>query len=300
MKILLTTNKTYRGQMDMTNWYINAPLKQLGHEVYFYDTVNPEEKDYKRVIEDFKPDLIFCQFTGDKAITPHEPWEEVAEETKSGRTKTFNWFCDDTWRFPIFSNRACWNFNVCSTPEPDYLEKYRSIGYNNIVDGSWHANPEPYPDINFSDKELYMSFIGFLTPSRKAFFDRSSVEVNNIFNVSPEEIFASHANSKIGINLSTNDNDPEGKTQMKQRVFEVPAGQGLLFSEYHPAVERYFEIDKEIITFSSPDEFHKKAKFLIKHPKIVEQIAKAGHERFLKDHQSKIRLQNVLEDIGKC
>ena len=53
-KILLTTNKTLSN--GNTKWvdggYFNLylPLKDLGHEVYFWDTVEPDEPDYQKVI----------------------------------------------------------------------------------------------------------------------------------------------------------------------------------------------------------------------------------------------------------
>ena len=148
MKILLTLNKTYRGMPDAGHWYTYLPLKELGHEVYWYDTVNPPEKySYDKIIEHFKPDLIFCCMTGDRAITPYEPWEHIRRETVTGRTKTFNWFCDDTWRFDKFSKIACSCFTVCSTPEISYVDKYKKIGYNNILLGTWHANSDFYPKI---------------------------------------------------------------------------------------------------------------------------------------------------------
>ena len=64
MRILLTTNKTLSN--GKTKWvdggYYNIylPLKDLGHEVYFWDTVEPDEPDYQKVVDQFKPDLIFC------------------------------------------------------------------------------------------------------------------------------------------------------------------------------------------------------------------------------------------------
>ena len=98
MKILLVSNKTYRGILDGSWWYLYLPLKDMGHEVYFYDTVDPLEKDFKAVVENFKPEIIFCCLTGNLGIAPSEPWEELLEETNNGRSITFNWFCDDTWR----------------------------------------------------------------------------------------------------------------------------------------------------------------------------------------------------------
>jgi spore maturation protein CgeB len=84
---------------------------------------------------------------------------------------------------------------------------------------------------------------------------------------------------------------------MKQRIFETTAGAGVLVTEYHPGIEEYFEINKEIITFETTREFREKVTFLQNKPQIAEKLAKAGHERFLKEHDSKIRLSRVLEEI---
>jgi len=300
LKILLTMNKTYRGLPDSGHWYFYEPLKELGHEVYWYDTVEPIERNYAKVIETFKPELIFCCFTGDHSIAPYEPWSEVLQETATGRTKTFNWFCDDTWRFDNFSSKACKFFNVCSTPEPSYLKKYHKINFKNIILANWHANLKHYPRIGFDKKTIDISFIGNLTEQRKKFFDHVSIPVTNIFGVTSEEMFLTHSKSKIGINLSRNDNDPLKKTQMKQRIFEVTAGNGLLLTEYHPGIEQFYKIDKEIITFKTIDEFNKKASFLLKNPKIIEQIANNGFKRFSSEHDSQTRLTTTLEKINKC
>ena len=297
MKILLTLNKTYRGLPDSGYWYVYMPLKQLGHEVYWYDTVNPDEKDYSKIIEQFKPDLIFCCVTNNRFIAPHEPWGEITQETKSGRTKTFNWFCDDTWRFDDFSSAACQCFNVCSTPDPRYIEKYKSAGYDNAILGAWHANSGFYPKIKFKKKDIDISFIGAPTPSRVKIFDNIDVPIENIFGVNMKELFLCHSRSKIGINFSINDNDPLHKTEIKQRIFEITAGSGLLLTQYHDGIEQFFEIDKEIITYKTTEELSEKSKVLLKNPKLVERIAAAGHKRFLAEHDSKIRLAVLLEKI---
>ena len=303
MNILLTLNKTYRNQMDGGYWNVYLPLLELGHNVYWYDTVNPKEKDYKKIIKAFKPDLIFSCMTGDPHITPYEPWDEIIEETNSGRTKTFNWFCDDTWRFDSFSSKVCASFNVCSTPEPSYIQKYKDIGYNNILLGCWHINKDTYPNTLFEEKNIDLLFMGNPTSSRRQFLriaEKNNISITNIYGVSHEEMLEYYSKSRIGINLSINDNDPERKTQMKQRMFEVPAGRGLLLTQHHEALEHFYEIDKEIITFKTYDEFVKKTSFLLKNPKFVNKIANNGYSRFLKQHESKVRLKNVLEKIVKC
>ena len=78
---------------------------------------------------------------------------------------------------------------------------------------------------------------------------------------------------------------------MKQRIFEIPAGAGLLVTEYHEGIEEYYEIDKEIITFSTIQEFKEKMHFLKSRPKIVEKDCLCWIQRFLK--------QNTSEKIGR-
>jgi len=297
MKIVLAANKTYRGHLDGTYWYMYLPLTKIGHDVYFYDTVNPEEKDFYKVIEDNKPDLIFSCFTGDRAITPYEPWEEIKKETDSGRTRTFNWYCDDTWRFDTFSSKTCQNFTVCSTPEYSYIEKYKELGYSNIIEANWHANIDLYNNIPFEEKDIDISFAGAITRTRKIFFDLCDTPVQTTSGVSHEELLRVHSRSKIGLNLSKNDNDPRGKTQMKQRIFEIVAGNCLLFTEYHPGLERYFEIDKEIVTFSSLMVFKQKSKVLLSNDKLVKSISERGHKRFIQEHESTIRLAKTLDKV---
>jgi len=299
MKILLALNKTYRGAPDTGYWYLYLPLKELGHEVLWYDTVNPEEKNFTKVLESFRPDLIWCCFTNHRPIAPYEPWEEIKKETKWGRTTTFNWFCDDTWRFNNFSSGACHFFNVCSTPEPSYIAKYKEVGYDNITLGTWHANSKFYSPKEFSKRGINISFVGAPNPVRAAFFGQIKAPIRNIFGISQEELFETHARTKIGLNLSINANDPEGKTQMKQRMFEIPAAGGLLLTEHHDALGEFFEINKEIFTFKTPFECSEKIKFLLKNPNIIEKTAMAGHKRFLREHDSKIRLAKVLEQIRK-
>jgi len=302
VRILLTINRTYRGQIDGGHYNVYLPLQSLGHEVYFYDTVDPVEKNYTNVIEEFKPDLIFCCMTGDKNIAPYEPWKEILKETTTGRTKTFNWFLDDTWRFDNFSKLACKYFNVSSTSEPSYVKKFKDIGYENILFGGHHLNFDIFPPMEYDDKDIDSSFIGFLSPSRERFIEQATsigIDIDTIHGVTHEELLDSHNRTKIGINLSVNDNDPLRQTQLKLRIFEILAGKGLLLTEYHKGIEEFFEIDKEIVTFKTFDEFQKKFKFLSNRPKLVKKIALRGHNRFLNSHESKVRLKSVLKQIGE-
>ena len=270
----------------------------MGHEVYFYDTVEPLEKDFNAVVEKFKPELIFCCLTNNRIIAPYEPWDNLLKETEAGRTTTFNWFCDDTWRYDDFSKFACRYFSVVSTPEPQYISRYKTDGYSNVILGGWHTNVDLFPALKYENKDIEMSFMGALTDIRKEFFEKHSEFPVQLFSgVSQEEMLDIFAKTKIGINLSINENDSARKTQMKQRMFEVPAGKGLLFTEHHQGLEYFFEPNKETITFKDDVEFKEKLKFLLNNPTTVEKIAMAGHKRFLAEHESKTRLSKVINQI---
>ena len=89
------------------------------------------------------------------------------------------------------------------------------------------------------------------------------------------------------------------KPQMKLRIFEVVASNSLLLTENVENLEDYFEIGKEIETFSTIDEAKDKINFYLKNDSAREKIANLGHARFLKEHTSKIRLNNILQQINK-
>tara|TARA_R110002051_G_scaffold304991_1_gene374627 strand:- start:956 stop:1867 length:912 start_codon:yes stop_codon:yes gene_type:complete len=300
-RIIVAVNKTLprngKAELDTGQFYLFEPLLELGHQVYFFDTVSPINPDFDEAVNILEPDLIWCCFTGNPYITPFEPWDSIQRLTKEGKVKTFNWFCDDTWRFNDFSSKACHLFNYCSTPEPRYIEKFKDIGYNNILLGGWCPNSNYYPNNEYDEKDIELSFVGGMNKDREDFFSRIDIPVTTAGNLDIKDLFKFYCRSKIGVNLSINANDPEKKTQMKQRIFELAAANCTVLTEYHESVEEFFNIDTEIVTFKNTDEFEEKVKYLQANPKKAKEIANNGRKRFLKDHESKVRLKNILDVI---
>ena len=141
--------------------------------------------------------------------------ESIVEITKKGNIKTFNWFCDDTWRFDTFSTIACQYFNVCSTPEPKYVDKYKNIGYNNIIVGGWHTNQKFYPTENH-EKKYDVSFIGQLNnPDRIGYIKYlrdNGISVHNFHGLSHSEMTKVWSETKIGLNFRVVTNKKIGAT----------------------------------------------------------------------------------------
>lgn len=303
MKIILVANKYLNRKglkrLDASYWNFYIPMLELGNEVLFYDTESGSKdgRSFIDVVKDYKPDLIFSILTFNKNFMKFEPIEEIENITKEGLIKTFNWFCDDTWRFKEVSSKECWKFLACSTPEPKYIEEYIKIGYKNIYKGYWHSNESLSHITDYSHKVYDVSFCGHINNQR--FRILNNYKITNFYGVSQEDMFLNYSQSKIGINFSLNENDINKKTQMKLRMMEIPSVNTLLLTEYTEGIEELFKVDKEIVTFKEENEMNEKLKFLLRNENIISKISNAGYDKFLSEHTSKKRLTYILENIGK-
>lgn len=301
MKILFVANKTLpregKNRIDSGYWNFYIPLLELGHSVCFYDTINPTERNFNKVVEKFNPDLIFSIACGNKGVTPYEPLEEIKQITLKGNIKTFNWFCDDTWRFDNFSKQVCNYFTSCSTPERSYINKYKEIGYNNILLGQWHIN-ENYI-VNSYQKQFEVGFCGGLSNERVQILNSIKSNIAVFSGCCYESMFELYSLSKIGFNMTVNYNDPQNKRQMKQRLFEIPCAGSLMVTENVENLEEFFAPNDEIITYENTEEACDKIKFYLNNDSERQSIAFKGQQRFVKEHTSKIRLQKIIEEINK-
>ena len=284
---------------DMGYWNFYLPLIAMGHSVYFFDTTLYGNPELRNVISSFEPDLLFCAMTGNKALCPEEPWEVIKEETKKGNITTFNWFCDDSWRFEDFSVENCKYFNHCSTPEYGFVEKYKKVGYSNIHYATWCVNADIYSKLE-APRNFPISFVGRVSRDRIDYLEKlAAAEYEVVVSQSCpfETMVWVYSSSKLGLNFSKNSTGTG--TQMKARMFEIPATQTCLLTEYTEGLENCFEIGKEISTFSNEDELLDKVKYFKDNPDEAKIMAANGFRRFEKDHESKIRLTALLDAITK-
>ncbi len=293
-----TTTAPFR--FDYAYWNFYLPLMSLGHDVTFFDTSVWGNKELQELIEQKKPDMLFCIMTGNGGYCPQEPWDTIKAETDSGRTLTFNWFCDDAWRFDSFSKIACQYFNaVVTTDNPEDIHKYKKIGYDNCIFAYWHANVDVYGGV-YSPKMVDISFIG--TPygeRRDTFLTLKDAGLKAEFHtgISFEDMIWRYSQASMGLSMSKNSNDDSGKLILKARPFEIAAIGSLLVVQNAVGLQECFEADKEMIMFETVPELVEKCKFLSTHPKIMSKLANAGHQRFLKQHDSKIRLSKVIQQV---
>ena len=143
----------------------------------------------------------------------------IKKITDSG-VKTFNWFSDDHWRFNVFSKYWANAFSSFSTTDKNSLEKYKKLGFKNVIKTQWGVNQFLYkPKSSF--KKYDITFIGQKYNDRAKFIN---VLKNAGFNVScwgsgwssgrvsQDEMIKIFSNSKINLNFSKSNTSLKLKT----------------------------------------------------------------------------------------
>lgn len=301
MKIILIGPRSIVPNVfDGIVWNFLFPLQSIGHHTVLFDSSRFGNEALRGLIDAFEPDLLFCIMTGSRHYCPDEPWATVAEETRKKRIKTFNWFADDAWRFDKWSSEVCKAFRACSTSEPSKVEEYKKIGYENIFEANWHANPDLYSGL-VSEKKYGVTFVGRAYGDRKVAIDHlvaAGINVNVFSDISFEKMVHVMNESLICLNFSKNPNaPPEEPYQMKGRIFEVIACNSLLVTETTPGLDKYLIDGKECVVFSDNDDLAAKLTELLDNPEQASILSNAGYERFLADHTSQNRLSTLLKQI---
>ncbi len=115
---------------------IDERMEEVGREAMNTDLI--------REVEEKKPDLLFCFL-----FTEEIKKETISHITNKTKTKTFNWFADDHWRFPIFSKVWAPLFSKVSTTDSKAVEKYKAIGIN-VIKTQWAANTNLYRPTSYN------------------------------------------------------------------------------------------------------------------------------------------------------
>jgi spore maturation protein CgeB len=251
-----------------------------------------------------KPDLIFF-------VLFENEFDFATLEALSKRYMTFNWFCDDHWRFDNFSNHFAPAFSYVSTTDRNALQKYDAIGYKNALMTQWACNHLDYVMIPNTSKRYDVTFVGQAHGSRK--FIMSYLGLNGIKvatfgrgwkngRITQSKMIEIFNESKINLNLSNASWNIytlfRRKDQIKGRNFEVPGCGSFLLTNYVQGLENYFDLDKEMICFRSMGELIEKTKYYLKHDDEREGIANRAYRRTLREHTFEGRFRRLFEEMG--
>lgn len=89
-------------------------------------------------------------------------------------------------------------------------------------------------------------------------------------------------------------------TAANMRLFEATGMGCCLITEAFDDVAKYFELDDEIVTYSSPDECISKVKYLIDNPGVAIEIGQRAKSRVIRDHSADHRMGDLARILKGC
>lgn len=117
-----------------------------------------------------------------------------------------------------------------------------------------------------------------------------------------ESISQTFASYEVILNFSNvwSDGRPASKLipHVRLRDFEAPMSRTCYLTGYTEEIEEFYELGKEIDTYSSLDELIDKTKYYLEHPSAAESLRSSGYERALQDHTWVRRFQQLFKAIG--
>lgn len=117
------------------------------------------------------------------------------------------------------------------------------------------------------------------------------------------EMIQMYSRSKINLGFSSCGNTHQTDKrilQIRLRDFEVPMSGGFYMVEYMEEIEEFYEIGKEIVCYSSPEELADKMKYYLSHDGAREKIRNAGYARCRRDHTWHRRFEKAFREMGLC
>lgn len=88
------------------------------------------------------------------------------------------------------------------------------------------------------------------------------------------------------------------KMQIKSRVFEMGMSGTLMLCDHNPALDEFYQRGKEYEDFESLEECVSKARYYLANESAREKMCRAYHDRTLKEHLWKRRLEELLANVA--
>ncbi len=311
---------------------IIASLQAMEFQVYFFDNFSPNliskfwgvvknrgliktssfqeklnlyinDSLYKKALQ-INPDYIFV--AKGKNIS-----SEVISNLRSKGYITMNWFPDyfDSWPW-ISTNASAYDyfFTPCLYVQKKLKEKkinsyYLPFGAD--ADARYKSNAKDYD----------ATFVGQYTKRRGRLFqmvhERKFLEVwgyqswqrtkyKDVYHgvVPHSKCLSIIRRSKITLNTVTCE-DGVPIISVNYRPFEASGVGGFVLSWYHEPLGDFFEIGKEMETFSSPEEALEKTEYYLKNAASREKIAYAGWRRTMREHTLLKRMQYAFDIVRR-
>jgi spore maturation protein CgeB len=111
------------------------------------------------------------------------------------------------------------------------------------------------------------------------------------------EMFRVLKNSKTTLN---NHIGLSERAASNMRLFEATGVGTCLITDFKDNLDLFFDMDREIVTYRSPEECVEKVRYLLDHSVERESIARSGQKRTLRDHNFSVRAHRLDEIIKQA
>jgi spore maturation protein CgeB len=231
---------------------------------------------------------------------------EVLESTfkiiKQYGSKVIGWFFDDEFRFDTYSKWWIPYLDYFLTSDKNCVQKYKDLGAN-VLHFIVYSSPEIFRRLALP-KRYDVSFVGSKIADREKWvvgLHTMGVSVKTFGRgwdcgrVPLEQMVEIYNTSRI--NLCFMKTCVKNAMQMKCKIFDICMCGGFLLCEYTPGIEEYYEIGREIVCFESLIDLKQKIEYYLRHEDEREQIAEAGYQRAIKDHNFQVRLAHLFQTL---
>lgn len=324
-------DKTRGPSYERTNMY-DSLVHMDGIQASSFDSVatflrggqDAVRSELAAAVDAVRPDVILSVIFRDEL-----PKDLLAELRDRPTPVTVNWFTDDHWQFDLKTKHYAPMFNFSTTTAQSALERYRAIGYSNVIKTQWACNPNIYRPTG-KPPRFDATFVGQTYGSRPWTIGRmrkGGIDVRTWGHGWPDgmlttdEMVAVFAESRISLNLTNAYATPRvptiakrvvnrlyppalerlpggGVNQIKGRTFEIPACGGFQLSGQCDDIESYLEPGREIVLYRSPRELVDLAHRYLRDEDSRRKIANAGYRRVLAEHTWEHRFREIFSAIG--
>ena len=202
------------------------------------------------------------------------------------------------------SRDICRHFDICWTSTEDAVKKYCVEGAIPLYlpEG---ANPEIHKPHNM-EKTIDVSFVGQCYGNRSEIIKR--LESHGIHveaygygwpngPLKTDDMVRMYSKSRINLGFG----GVIGLSSaycLKGRDFEIPMSGGLYLTEYHPELDKFYDLGSEIVTYKDFDDLVEKIRFLLSNPEKADEIRRKGFERAHREHSWEMRFERIFQPLG--
>jgi len=235
------------------------------------------------LVKEVKPDLVYCYLNSKQMAV--EPLLKI----KNSGIPIINISVDDTQKFSLVKNIAH-VFTLTMTSTKEAVVQYEKNNAKAIyLPETVNDNAYIHQDIK---KDIDVSFIGGKFGNRSLIVKALQQEGLKVVvrgnrwlqgKVSFEQMINIYNRSKIVLGFSR----PSSKPQLfaiKGRDFEVPMCGSFYLCEYNPALDEWFEPNKEFVSWKDLPDLINKIKYYLSNATLRETIAHAGYLRAKTEH----------------